>query len=391
MKDERAEELYRKSIEVLKSVQIRKGGCMATPSGKRYPYIYPRDNAICVLGFVSAGLFGEARRALKFVLSSQKKSGAFPQRVDRSGRDASYKPIQIDGTALSVYALSKYVKESGDTGFAEKNRERVKRAMKYIEGEISRDKGLVFTPNSIHEFPPMEEGFEIWANAACYAAFRKARSLVEDGRLKRRYEQNAERIKKGIEKYMWNSRLKSYVKTIRRGASSSVDTDIDSAVLGLCEFGVFRDRKARALSTIERLERELWNRELGGLCRYPKYKGRNNGGWGPWPHFTLMLCRHYIRLGNKNKARKILEWVERVAYKGMLPEHISTKKEFEEYVQDFRDAGILRKDRMVMIRNARKHPMFRKRGIAYITLPLAWPHAEFIITWNLYKKRFGKD
>jgi GH15 family glucan-1,4-alpha-glucosidase len=38
-----------------------------------------------------------------------------------------------------------------------------------------------------------------------------------------------------------------------------------------------------------------------------------------------------------------------------------------------------------MIENTRKHPMFSK-GIAYITLPLAWSHAEFIRTFNLYKK-----
>ena len=42
-----------------------------------------------------------------------------------------------------------------------------------------------------------------------------------------------------------------------------------------------------------------------------------------------------------------------------------------------------------MIENARKHPMFRK-GVAYITLPLAWPHAEFIQTWSLYRKTFRK-
>ena len=29
-----------------------------------------------------------------------------------------------------------------------------------------------------------------------------------------------------------------------------------------------------------------------------------------------------------------------------------------------------------------------KKGKAYSVLPLAWPHAEFIRTWNLYKKRF---
>ena len=61
----------------------------------------------------------------------------------------------------------------------------------------------------------------------------------------------------------------------------------------------------------------------------------------------------------------------------------------EEFVSDFEQAGILRKDRRLMVKNAKKNPMFKK-GIAYITLPLAWPHAEFIRTWNLYKAVFLK-
>ena len=93
---------------------------------------------------------------------------------------------------------------------------------------------------------------------------------------------------------------------------------------------------------------------------------------------------------DKQRADKYLNWVIKISYKGLLPEHVSTIKEFEEYVNDFKDAGLLRKDRLVMIENARKHPMFRK-GIAYITIPLAWPLAEFIRTLNLYKANSSKS
>ena len=65
-----------------------------------------------------------------------------------------------------------------------------------------------------------------------------------------------------------------------------------------------------------------------------------------------------------------------------------SKEEFEEYVQDFTEAGLLRPDRLIMIENARKHRCFKEEGVAYITTPLAWPHAEFIRTYNLYKQVF---
>jgi GH15 family glucan-1,4-alpha-glucosidase len=388
---QKAEKLYEKSIEVLKSVQLRNGGCLATPKGERYPYIYPRDHAMILFGFLSAGYHRRAMRGLEFVFNCQLKSGAFPQRIDQKGNDVSYKPIQIDGTGLVLYALSEYINLTNDLKSAGKWWERIKRAVKYIICNLDEDRQLVYTPNSIHEFPPTEEGLEIWANCVCWAALQRMYELSQ--RLELVHDEWAEyarRIKEGILKSMWNSRLGTFVKTIRIKESSSVLVDTDASAYAVAEFGLLPDTDKKVSSTIADIERDLWNQDLGGIGRYPKYEGRNNGGWGPWPHFTLMISRHYIRIKNKRKADKYLNWVLKIAHKDMLPEHIATVKEFEEYVADFSEANLLRKDRLIMIENARKSPMFKK-GVAYITTPLAWPHGEFIRTYNLYKSVFGKN
>ncbi|RMF05434.1 glucoamylase [Candidatus Woesearchaeota archaeon] len=385
----KAERIYAKSIEVLKEVQLKNGGCLATPKGERYPYVYPRDHAIILLGMMSAGLHRRAKKGLQFVLDCQLESGAFPQRIDVDGNDASYKPIQIDGTGLVLYALSQYVEETSDLQFAEDNWDIVKKAAAYIINNVYPEKNLVYTPNSIHEFPPTEAGHEIWANAVCQAALEKLYNLaVKLNHPHQEWKEYSVMIKEGMLKYMWNSRIKSFVKTIRVKEASSVLIDPDASKYAVADYGVLPDDDSRVKSTVAEIEKNLWNRQLGGLCRYPKYEGRNNGGWGPWPHFTLMVARHYIRLGNRKKADKYMQWVLDIAWKDMLPEHISTVAEFEEYVHDFTEAGLLRKDRLVLIENARKHPMFKK-GTAYITTPLAWPHAEFIRTWNLYKEKFS--
>lgn len=373
----KAQKLYKKSVEVLKSVQLKNGGILATPKGERYPYVYPRDHAIGLLGFLSAGFKKEVKKGIEFIFKAQGKSGAFPQRVDCAGKDASYKPIQIDGTGLNLYVFSRYVKKHQDAEFFNRYSEQAKKAVAYILKNIEPDKDLVYTPNSIHEFPPIEQGLEIWANAVCCAALREMDCFLD-----------SERIKRGILKFMWNSRIQGFIKTIRLKESSSVVTAADASVLGLAEFGVIDDRDEFFLKSVKRIEKNLWHSKLGGLCRYEKYYERNNGGYGPWPHFTLMLARHYIRVKNKKNVDRCLNWVLNTAYRNLLPEHIAPVEEFEEYVQDFKEAGILRKDRLTMIENARKHPMFKK-GLAYITLPLTWPHAEFIITWNLYQKTFN--
>ncbi len=387
----KAERIYKKSISILKKVQLSNGGILATPRGKRYPYVYPRDHAFCILGFLSAGLIKEAKKALNFVLKGQLENGAFPQRYDSKGKDASYKPIQIDGAGLILYAFAQYYKKTNDTDFVLSNWTKIENALGYIVNNFHNEKNLIYTPNSVHEFPPTEDGLEIWSNAICCSALREIDTIAH--KLKKKCNnwcRLSSKVKSGILKYMWNSRICDFVKTIRLKEASSVITDADVSPYALADFNVLPDKDKKIKCTVKRIEKCLWNKKLGGICRYPKYEGRNNGGYGPWPHFTLMLCRHYIKIKNKKKADKYLNWILKTSYKDLLPEHISTVAEFEEYVTDFKEAGLLRKDRLVMINNARKHPMFKK-GIAYITIPLAWPHAEFIRTWNLYKQVFYKD
>ena len=386
----KANKIYNKSVQVIKQVQLKNGGCLATPPGKRYPYVYPRDHAIILLGFLSAGLTNQTKKGLEFVFKSQLESGAFPQRINKDGSDASYKPIQIDGTGLILNAYADYIQATNDLTFAEKYWDQAKEATHYIIEHIYGEKQLVFTPNSIHEFPPTEEGLEIWANCTCCSALKK---MYEIGELLNHshpeWKEKSTNIKEGIINNMWNERIGTFVKTIRIKESSSVLIDTDASEYAIADFNILPDDDPKVKSTVKDIEKDLWNKDLGGLCRYPKFEGRNNGGWGPWPHFTLMVCRHYIRLGDKKNADKYLNWVLKYTYKNEIPEHVATKKEFEEYVTDFTQAGILRKDRLVMIENTRKHPMFKK-GVAFITIPLAWPHAEFIRTYNLYNEAFDK-
>ncbi len=397
-----AKDIYEESVRILQQVQLDNGGCLATPEHERYPYIYPRDHSLIILGFLSARLIDEAKKGLEFILSTHTSKGAFPQRVDMNGEDASYKPIQIDGTGLILYTLAVYIEKTGDIAFAKKHFDRVKTAVDYIignsyenlEGKYEKQKynlktPLIYTPNSLHEYPPTEAGLEIWANCICCAALFKIFELsqrIDD--VKVECKTYAEKLKKAILTFMWNKRKKTFVKTIRVRESSSVLVDPDVGKYAIADFGLLDDEDDRVICTITDIEKNLWHQQLGGICRYPKYEGRNNGGWGPWPNYTLMICRHHIRVKNRQKADQYMDWVLSSAYKNKLPEHVSTVEEFEEYVQDFDQSGLLREDRKTMIKNARNHPTY-KEGTAYITLPLAWAHAEYIRTYNLYRKKFG--
>ncbi len=367
--------IYDKSLEILEQIQIPNGGCLASPPGKRYPYIYPRDHCFITLALISAGRLKQAKKALLFILKTQKKDGSFPQRVDQKGKDVSYKPLQLDTSGLVLYSLVEYYKKTKKL----LKKKKIKKAIKFIEQQLNKKHSLLFTSNSVHEFPPYEKGLEVWSNSICCSA------LLELEKLK--FKSISKKIKKGILQELWNPEKNYFNKNIRLAESSSLVDTIDISAYTVADFNILKDDNLKIKKTVKAIEKQLWHKKLGGICRYPKYLGRHNGGFGPWPLYTLMLCRHFIRLKNKKQADKYLKWIEKISYNNLLPEHIATKQDFEEYAKEYKKAGLLRKDRQIMVNNIRKHPLYKK-GFAYSVLPLSWAHAEFIRTFNLYKQTF---
>lgn len=398
MNEKEAKKLYKKSVAIVKKNQHKKGGFYASPPGTRYPYVYARDHSIDVLGAIGAGLLKQARRGLEFMLKYQKPNGEFSQRYDVDGNDRAYKELQIDGNGLVLYALGKYCKASGDYDLATEYWDKVLRGIEFIEQNINGEIGLVHTINSIHEYPAYEHGFEIYANSACCGGLFEtsdiARELsVESGQS----EKLAKVVQAAIGNSLWSAHRMSFIKNIRikdkrsdplgYDPYSSVVTDVDAALYAPGYFEVFPDEDPRIEQTVQRIHKGLWDLELGGLNRYPECWGRNNGGYGPWCHFTAMLARHYCKRNMKWMADLYMSWIVNRAHDHLLPEHISTKERFELWEDEYTNAHIMRDDKIIMREGIRKHPKW-KEGLAYVVVPLIWPHAEYILAYNDYVKTF---
>ena len=52
--------------------------------------------------------------------------------------------------------------------------------IKFIKEHYIHEERLLFSLNSIHEWPPMESGFEIWVNITCYAGIKAASEIAEE-------------------------------------------------------------------------------------------------------------------------------------------------------------------------------------------------------------------
>ncbi|NOR48309.1 MAG: glucoamylase [Methanosarcinaceae archaeon] len=398
--------LYENSIKILKNNQHENGGFYASPPGTRYPFIYPRDHSIDILGAIASGLMDEAKKGLEFMLKSQKPSGEFSQRYDVDGNDASYKDLQIDGNGLILFALGKYFEATGGSFFEEmadkefvlEHWETIEKAVEFILMNKNEEVDLIHTINSIHEYPAYEHGFEIYANSACcagiFAAVKMGQAIDKD---MSKWESEAETIKEAILTRMYSPRRRSFIKCIRvkdkksnpigYDAFASSVIDVDVVEYSPAYFELITEYDVKTISTVKRIHEQLWDKEIGGLNRYPELWGRNNGGYGPWCHFTCQLANHYTAIDNQDMAEMYLGWVVEMAHNYQLPEHISTIERFEMWLEDYTNAKILRDSKMTMIENTRNHPKW-KYGLAYVTIPLIWPHAEYIRAYVNYMNKF---
>jgi GH15 family glucan-1,4-alpha-glucosidase len=402
-----AERLYENSVKILKNNQHEKGGFYASPPGTRYPFIYPRDHSIDILGCIAADMMDEAKKGLEFVLNSQKPLGEFSQRYDVDGNDASYKDLQIDGNGLVLYSMGKYFEATGgmffeklaDKDFVEKHWETISKAVEFILMNKNEEVDLVHTINSIHEYPAYEHGFEIYANCACCAGIKAAVKMgAALGKDVTTWEMEAEKIKEAILTRMYSPRRRSFIKCIRvkeknsnpigYDAFASSVIDVDVVEYAPAYFGIIEQQDIKNRYTVRRIHENLWDKEIGGLNRYPEMWGRNNGGYGPWCHFTCQLAGHYTAIDDQDMAEMYLGWVVDMAHNYLLPEHISTIERFEMWLEDYTNAKILRDSKLTMIENVRNHPKW-KDGMAYVTIPLIWPHAEYIRAYKDYIEKFG--
>ncbi|MHC1567807.1 MAG: glycoside hydrolase family 15 protein [Candidatus Syntropharchaeia archaeon] len=398
MNERKAYKLYENSIKIIKENQHKNGGFYASPPGTRYPYIYTRDHSIVILGAVEAGLLKEAKKALKFILNSPKPSGEFSQRYDTDGIDTSYKDLQIDGNGLILFALGKYYDVTKDDEICEEYWDVIKKAVEYVLRHKNDEIDLIHTLNSIHEYPAYEHGYEIFANSACcsgiFEAVKIGKAIGKDKDVYE-WEKKAEKIRHSIFTRLFSPRMRSFIKNIRNKYQdskplgydpyASVITDVDVVEYAPAYFELIDDEDPKVINTVRRIDRELWDEELGGLNRYPEHWNRNNGGYGPWPHFTAQIARHFLKIGDEDTAERFLGWCVEIAHEYMLPEHISTIERFEIWLETYRNANILSDKKLVMIENITKHPKWND-GLAYVTVPLLWPHAEFIRAYKMWNE-----
>ncbi|MGD2177707.1 MAG: hypothetical protein PVG71_07780 [Anaerolineae bacterium] len=369
-----------RSLEMIDAVTLDNGALLASPPGTRFPYVYPRDAALILRVLNELGESEKVKTTLGFLAGAQSETGEWTQRYDKEGNAASYKPPQLDGVGLILHAFGQYYGKTKDEAFLERVWENINSGMQYIAFHYIPESKIIFSVNGLHEWPPMEAGFDIWGNVCCYAGMKagigiaQALGKEEAGP----WQEMADNLWIGI-----TSRLVSggrFVK-LRSGHRDIDDPDVTEMapyVVGAITAGDPVMRK-----TADFITQELWDDELGGVKRcYVEYAmpARDNGGHGPYSQYTGWMGQYWVDAGNYERARACADWFLRYNRDGLLPEHVATKERFDSWVQRAKKAGRFAKaGRWTAARNVMDSEEYQEQGLVLWVVPLTWGHAEFLM------------
>jgi len=308
---ERARELYRSSVLVLRHSTATNGAVIASPdtrslvaAGDTYNYCWWRDGGYIAKAMDEAGLFENADRFLDFARDCQNPDGSFFHRHFPDGAIGStwHPPpfLQIDQTATVISAAWHHFKRGGDPDILLDLWPLVKGAANFLTAFRDPETGL-----PAPSFDLWEERLAIhtYSTAAVvHALERAARIAQEIGKDPSAWRTASTEIHAAALHYLWDAERNRFVRSI-----APRDDRLDASVLFALKLGLVPWSDPRARQVVDAIEARLWAGPQGGLARYEGdvYYGPEN----PWVICTLWLAEARLCLGERERARELIEWV----------------------------------------------------------------------------------
>jgi len=379
-------DLLKKSIEVLKSLQLKNGGILATPLNGAYPYIYIRDAVIITKALNRVNLAKNSEKFYYFVkkFSKLEQYGEIFQRYHKDGWPSVSRKKQNDNTGLVLHGIYDTYLHSKNKDFIKDMWPLIKKCCEFIFS-ISKN-GLVKTDTSIHELYRLEKGYELWANCACTRGLYDASIIAEIlgyEKTSLEWKKKAKQIHENIKTKMYNKKTGLFMKNLKFPNIS------DSSQMAPFYFDLVNSKKILK-KTIVHLEKNLWYKGAGGFRRFKKFEVAKDwhwysGGSGGWVVLTAWIGRFYKKINDKKECTTCKNWIEKVAKRtgGIFPEHVSTKKDYDVWKRneiEFNSRVLqgMKKSEKLNKEIKRKY----NEDIIYWAFPLGWSHAEYILLKN---------
>jgi len=366
-----------KVLKILIGLQNKNGGITATPESGAYPYVYPRDAVIMTKALNRNKQYKMSEKFYHF-LSKHAKLEQYKEifhRYNVDGTPAVTRKHEMDNNGLVLHGIYDTYLHSNNESFLQNMWPLIEQIVESINNSIKS--GLVKTERSIHEFYRLEHGNEIWANCACcrglYDAAEIAKVLNHEKEYKAWNKKAKDLHKKIKSKLLVNGMYRKstlHKKTPDMSQLSPFYFDLDNS-------------KPRLRKTLKYLKQHLWYEELGGFRRFRKFElvvdwHWYSGGSGSWCVLTAWAAKFYKQLNDKKNYNQCKKWLKKILKKtkGLLPEHIATKQEYEQWKANEIEFNSR------IVRGMKKSEALSKKynqNTMYWALPLGWSHAEYLL------------
>ena len=425
-KDKLCEKLS-EHLKVIKkcSIQTEHGTVLlATILESRYPYVYPRDSACASTLFrqmvekdldSNGEAFSILKGIAKFMAYVQDECGKWGQRYGLNGQDKAIY-IQEDNTAYGAIILANYLltcySRNEEPDELEDYLKRIKKAIQYAIKHFYREEiFLFFSTTGIHE-SAIEKGYSIWVNHVYILFFNLILQLTKKFNLKDLFAEELSfkcRFSQSVHRrFMLSNR---FVRRITKEGTFDLRPDVTllSPVYfqckeGHCDSCVLDENPDIINNSIKFMVENLWDPELGLLQSYLPFteniETHIHAGNGPWIQYTAMLAQYYYKTGAIERGDTILNQIDKYrTSEGYIPEHLSTKRRFEEFIRLEWEVGLDAKKEFhpeILIPNLsydfiveelffmkksydkiRAESKEEKKTVIQFAVPLMWSHVEY--------------
>lgn len=377
--NERAVDLYKKSLLIMRSHVNDNGSIIASGDGDMlqygmdsYTYAWPRDASYICMAFDKAGYSALTQRFFSFCRDVLSDDGYFfhKYRPDKSlgsswhpwvGNGKVQLPIQEDETAVVLVALWHHYECTKNLEFIEElYNPLIKRAADFLFSYRDPATHLPLPSYGLWEEHRGVFTYTASAVAAGLKAASKFAHLLGKEEEERRYMEGYRSVHDAILNNLVDEETGLFVKMI--GEDGKKDQTLDMSVFfGLLRFNILPPGDSRMEQYSNAIhERLCCKSPIGGV---PRYEGdrylrvTEDLPGNPWIITTLWLAQYDIAKAETEldleKAFAWIQWtLDRALPSGILPEQV--------------------------------HPY---TGEQLSASPLAWSHAEFITTCLLYLEK----
>ena len=346
--------LYARSLLVLEQLTDRQtGATIAAPEfdpsfeqSGGYGFVWPRDLGYVVLSFLAARRGDLAVPALRWLAREQAPEGLWLQRYWTDGSLApSWGLHQLDETGMVVFAYEAAWRELGDAALDRELWPSARAAADFLCNFLDDETGLPLPSVDLWE---QTDGQHSYSAAATYGGLAAASAMASrhEPALAGRYRETAERVRTGIEEYLWSEEHGRYLRSRWVGRSDELgetppkvfdrplryptravrsvdreDARVDSSLLGLSwPFRAVAPDSPRMRATVEAVAGGL-RLEDGGVLRH---EDDDYAGGNPWLISTLWLGLAGRQAGNETSHREAVAYaLDRQTSLGLLPEQVT--------------------------------------------------------------------